>query len=72
MQESEQAAFPVQDDSLGIGLTKREYAAIAILNSLLIISENTISCQKKIVGDAIAIADELFTQLGENDDQTAP
>lgn len=63
MQESEQAAFPVQDDSLGIGLTKREYAAIAIVAGLISRPESGARNAYGIAKEAIAIADELFDQL---------
>lgn len=76
MPEPEQAAFPVPSDWLGLGLTKRELVAIAIAQGLAATPYkyagasgilNTVS----FATDAIAIADELLTQLETNEQTDA-
>lgn len=76
MCEPEQAAFPVPDNWVGLGLTKREEFAKAIAAGLAITpykyyrEDGTID-RVALAKEAIAIADELLAQLEAEDHQSA-
>jgi hypothetical protein len=71
MTEPEQAAFPVPDNWVGLGLSKRELAAIAIGASLIGRPFVDFEFPANLIAKrAIAIADELLTQLEATNDET--